>query len=284
MSTVLESPSSAVTVPTLPAAEAAKVKVTQWRVIRSEFLKMRTLRSTWLTLAVAMVALPGIGFAIAWSTKDEWNQRGERRHHHFNPLADPLSGFFLSQLAIGVLGVLLMAGEYPGGMIRATLGAVPKRLPVLWAKLAIFTTLTAVTMIPLSIITFFMSQKILAGLPGAHIGWSAPTVARTVIGVGLYLTVAAALAIGVGAIIRNVAGGIGAFVGIMLVLPLIATALPELWANRINKWLPSNAGQAIMSFGSDSTVLSPWRGFAVFVGYAVAAIIAAAVLLRRRDA
>jgi ABC-2 type transport system permease protein len=282
MSTAVESP--AFTVPMLPEAEASKIKVTQARVLRSEFLKMRTLRSTWLTLAMAMVALPGVGFAIAWSTKDEWNQRGERRHHRFNPLADPLSGFFLSQLAIGVLGVLLMAGEYPGGMIRATLGAVPKRLPVLWAKLGIFTTLTAVTMVPLSVMTFFMSQKILASLPGAHIGWSVPQVARTVVGVGLYLTVAAALAVALGAIIRNVAGGIGAFVGIMLVLPLIASALPELWADRINKWLPSNAGQAIMSFGSDSATLSPWRGFFVFVGYAVGAIVAAAVLLRRRDA
>jgi ABC-2 type transport system permease protein len=284
MSISIDSSPSFITVPTLPAAEASKVKVTQWRVVRSEFLKMRTLRSTWLTLAVAAMALPGIGFAIAWSTKDEWNQRGDRRRHRFNPLADPLSGFFLAQLAIGVLGSLLMAGEYPGGMIRATLGAVPKRLPVLWAKLAIFTTLTAITMVPLSTLTFFMSQKILAGLPGAHIGWSVPNVARTVIGVGLYLTVAAALAVALGAIIRNVAGAIGAFVGIMLVLPLIATALPELWANRINKWLPSNAGQAIMSFGSDSQVLSPWRGFAVFAGYAAAAIIAAAILLRRRDA
>lgn len=96
------------------------------------------------------------------------------------------------------------------------------------------------------------------------------------IGIGLYLTVVAALAIGIGAIIRNVAGAIGAFVGILLVLPVIASALPPTWGNRIDKLLPSNAGQALMSFGSDNTTLSPWRGFIVFCVYAAVTIGVAA--------
>lgn len=281
MTTISTSPS--VVVPRLGATDAHGRRVTQSRVLRSEWMKMRTLRSSWLTMALAIASVPGIGLAIAWSTAHDWSNMRAREQAHFNPLGDPLSGFNLAQLAIGVLGVLLIAGEYSGGMIRASLGAVPKRLPVLWAKLAVFMSLTLVTMLPVAVFTFFASQRLLSS---AHIQttWDTPNVARSVIGIGLYLTVVAALALGLGAIIRNVAGAIGAFVGILLVLPVIASALPPTWGNRINKWLPSNAGQALMSFGSDNTTLSPWRGFIVFCLYAIITVAAAAVLLRRRDA
>jgi ABC-2 type transport system permease protein len=282
-STMLADQSSSIVVPKLSASEIDAIRVSAPRVIRSEWMKMRTLRSSWLTMALAIVAVPGIGIAIAWSTANEWDQMRPGHRDHFNPLADPLSGFNLAQLAIGVLGILLVAGEYSAGMIRATLAAVPKRLPVLWSKVALFTTLTLITMVPISIGTFFVSQRFLSA---KHIQttWSAPTVARTVIGVGLYLTVVAALAMGLGAIIRNVAGAIGAFVGILLVLPVIALALPETWANRINKWLPSNAGQALLGGSFDNTTLAPWTGFAVFCGYAVGTLLIASILLRRRDA
>jgi ABC-2 type transport system permease protein len=272
-----------VATPGIDPADVAQLRVTQARVIRSEWLKMRTLRSSWLTMALAIASIPGIGIAIAWSTAHDWSHMRSREQAHFNALADPMSGFNLAQLAIGVLGVLLISGEYSGGMIRATLGAVPKRLPVLWAKLIVLTTLTLVTMLPVAVLTFFVSQRFLSA---EHIQttWSTPNVARSVIGIGLYLTVVAALAIGLGAIIRNVAGAIGVFVGIILVLPVIASALPQTWGDRINKWLPSNAGQALMSFGSDNTTLSPWRGFIVFCADAIVAVAVAAALLNRRDA
>ena len=272
-----------VVIPRLTHDELSKLDVTQARVVRSELLKMRTLRSSWLTMALALVSVPGIGIAISWSTANDWTHMRPRQQSHFNPLGDPLSGFNLAQLAVGVLGVLLIAGEYSAGMIRATLGAVPKRLPVLWAKVGMFTTITLVTMVPISVFTFFVSQRLLSA---QHIQttWTTPDVARSVIGVGRYLTVVAALAIGLGAIIRNVAGAIGAFVGILLVLPVVASALPQTWGDRVNKWLPSNAGQALMSVTSDNATLSPWRGFAVFCGYAIAALVAAAILLKRRDA
>lgn len=273
----------AVAVPRLSAQEVAAVRVTQLRVLRSEWMKMRTLRSSWLSLGLAIASMAGIGIIISWSTANDWQHMRPRQQARFNPLADPLSGFNLAQLAVGVLGVLLIAGEYSTGMIRASLGAVPKRLPVLWAKVVVFMVTTLVTMLPISVLTFFISQRFLAE---QHIQttWSAPNVARSVIGVGLYLTVVAVLGIGLGAIVRNVAGAIATLVGVLLVLPVIATALPENWANRINKWLPSNAGQALMSLGGDTTTLSPWRGFIVFCAYAVAVLAAAAILLKRRDA
>lgn len=270
-------------VPPMTAAEGLHLNVTGLRVVHSEWMKLRTLRSSWLTMAMAIASVPGIGIAIAWSTTNEWPHMRAEEKLHFDPLGDPLSGFNLAQLAVGVLAILLIAGEYSAGMIRATFAAVPKRLPVLWAKVAVFTTLTLVTMLPTGVITFFVSQRLLS-TRHIQISWSTPNVPRIVIGVGLYLTVVAALALGIGAITRNVAGGIGAFVGVLLVLPVIAGALPQTWGDRVNKWLPSNAGQALMSVSSDNATLSPWRGFAVFCGYAVVTLVLAGVLLRRRDA
>jgi hypothetical protein len=131
--------------------------------------------------------------------------------------------------------------------------------------------------------TFFLAQSLLSN-QGIGTTWDAPDVARSVIGVGLYLTVVAAFAIGLGAIIRNVAGAIAALVGVLMVLPVVALALPDTWFDRVYKWLPSNAGQALMAFGSQGPTLEPWRGFAVFCGYAAVTLIVAAVLLRHRDA
>jgi ABC-type transport system involved in multi-copper enzyme maturation permease subunit len=273
-----------VDIPRLDDDDVVALHVSTIRVARAEWFKLRTLRSSWLTFAIALLSVPGIGIAIAWSTVNDWEHMRPRQQQRFDPLADPLSGFNLAQLALGVLGVLIIAGEYPGGMIRATFAAVPTRLSVLWSKVAVFATLTFVTMTPVAMFTFFVSEHLLAA-KHLDVAWSTPGVPRIVIGVGLYLTVAAVFAIGLGAIIRNVAGGIGAFVGAMLVLPVIAGALPQTWADRINKWLPSNAGQALLGVHDGSVAsLSPWHGFIVFTAWAVGSLVIATVLLRRRDA
>jgi ABC-2 type transport system permease protein len=147
----------------------------------------------------------------------------------------------------------------------------------------VLATVTAVTMIPTTIVTFFVSERLLTST-GLHVGWSTRYVPRVIIGTGLYLVIVAVLAAGIVAVVRNVAGAIAAFVGILLVVPAIASGLSPTWGKRINKWIPSNAGRAIMNVHPDTTFLSPWRGLAVFLGYAVVTIIAAAALLKHRDA
>jgi ABC-type transport system involved in multi-copper enzyme maturation permease subunit len=227
--------------------------------------------------------MAGIGIIICWSTANDWLNMHPRRQLRFNPLDDSLAGFQLAQLAIGVFGVLITAGEYSTGMIRSTLASVPKRLPVLWAKVGVAATIAFLTMLPSVLIAFFVSQRLLA-VRHIQTTWSTPDVPRTVIGVALYLTVVVVIGVGLGAILRNVAGAIATLVGVLLVLPVIASALPTTWAERINKYLPSNAGQALLGMQSDSTQLAPWTGFAVFVGYAVLTVVVAAILLRRKDA
>jgi ABC-2 type transport system permease protein len=268
---------------TTATSSSTDIRVTQARVVNAEFLKVRTLRSTFYTLGIAVLALSAIGILISWTTANDWNNMRPRRQANFNPLEDSLVGFHLAQLAIGVFGVLLIAGEYSTGMIRSSLAAVPKRLPMLWAKVLVGALITFCVTLPSTLIAFFVSQRLLS-VRHIQTSWSAPNVPRTVIGVAMYLTVVVVLAIGLGALIRNVAGAIAALVGVLLVLPVIALALPQTWADRINKFLPSNAGQALLGFTGDSTQMTPWRGFAMFCAYAVGSIIVAAWLLRRRDA
>ena len=284
MSTITPTaPTVTVNVPGMNAATAEALKVTQGRVIESEWLKFRTLRSSWILLILGIGALAGTGIALSWSTIADWSHMHPHELDHLNPLADSLVGFQLAQLFVGVLGIILIAGEYSTGMIRSSLVAVPKRLPVLWAKTLVVAVLTFLTMLPASLIAFFASQKILSG---KHIQttWTSPHVSRSVIGVALYLTVVAILGVGLGALIRNIAGAIATFVGIMLILPGIASTLSQVWADRINRFLPSTAGQSLLSFGSDTREMMPWNGFALFTIYAIGTLIAAAVVLKRRDA
>jgi ABC-type transport system involved in multi-copper enzyme maturation permease subunit len=178
--------------------------------------------------------------------------------------------------------VLVISAEYSTGMIRASFTAVPKRLPVLWAKALVFATVTFALMLPAVLIAFFSSQAILSK-HHANVSFSDPHVARAVIGAALYLTVIAIFSLGLGAIIRNTAGGIAAFAAILFVIPPIMNVLPSSWNDAASRYLPGNAGRAILQITPDSSMLSPWVGFALFCGYAAAALAVAAVLLVRRD-
>jgi ABC-2 type transport system permease protein len=257
-------------------------RVTQPRVVRSEWTKLWTVRSTVWTLLVAAVLT--IGFPILASTviTSHWSHRDPAERAHFNPLDPALVGSLIAQLAIAVLGVLVITGEYSTGMIRASLSAVPKRLPVLWAKAAVFAAVTFVLMLPSVLIAFFASQAILS----RHVAysWGHPGVARAVIGAALYLTVVAVLSLAIGSIVRNTAAGIAAFAALFFVIPPLLNVLPSSWNDAISPYLPSNAGGAVMQLTRDSTTLAPWTGFALFAGYALLALAIAAVLFVRRDA
>jgi ABC-type transport system involved in multi-copper enzyme maturation permease subunit len=196
-----------------------------------------------------------------------------------------LRGVYLAQLAIGVLGVLMITGEYSTGMIRATLSAVPRRLPVLWAKAFVFAVTVFVITGIASLLAFLGGQAFLSGAGvGIHVGLSTPGAARAVLGGALYLTVVGLLGVGLGFLLRNTAGAIATLFGLLLVLPAIAAALPSSLYDDVYKFLPMVAGLRILTTVPDHTVLSPWAGLGVFAVYAAVAIGAGAVMLMRRDA
>ncbi|MDP9101779.1 MAG: ABC transporter permease subunit [Actinomycetota bacterium] len=258
-------------------------RVTQARVVVSEWTKLRSLRSTVFSLLAAVVFIVGLSVLVPSVTVAHWPPRDPRDAIGFDPTTRSLAGIFLAQLAIGVLGVLLVTGEYATGMIRATFAAVPHRLPVLWAKTFVFAATTLVLTVPAALGAFLIGQSIFSG---KHLETTlgAPGVARAVIGAALYLTAVGVLGVALGALLRNTAAGISSLFGLLFVLPIIVHFLPSSWSSAIDKYLPGSAGQSITAVHPDPTALSPWVGFAVFCGYAAVALVAAAGAMRRRDA
>jgi ABC-type transport system involved in multi-copper enzyme maturation permease subunit len=266
---------------TVPVSALEVHPVTLGRVIRSEWIKLKTLRSTLIVLAVTVIAMVGLGLLIAAITNHNFASMGPGDRANFNAVDRVLGGVNIAQLTVGVLGVLLISGEYSTGMVRATFGAVPTRLPVLWAKLTVFAAVIFSISLVSSFAAFFGGQALL----GSHsVGLGAPGALRAVFGVALYLTVIGLLGVTFGFIIRNTAGGIAGLFGLLLVLPGLSNLLPTSWQNSVVPYYPSSAGQALYTVHRDGAMMHPWPGFALFVGYLVVAVAAAAITLRRRDA
>ena len=256
-------------------------RVTQLRVFVSEWTKLRSVRSTTWSLAAAFVvtiAIPAIAAAVV---SNHWPQMNPHDRAEFQPLDVSLAGVQLAQLAIGVLGVLVITAEYSTGMIRASMTAVPRRLPVLWAKGVVYALVVVVLMTPAVVVGFFVSQAILSGRH-IDIAFTAAGVPRVVFGAGLYLTVIGLFGLALGAIVRNTAGGIAAFAGLMFVLPPLMNVLPKSWNAAASPYVPLQAGEAIMRLQRGDQ-LAPWTGFGVLCAYTAIAIALAALLLRHRD-
>jgi ABC-2 type transport system permease protein len=243
--------------------------------LRSEWAKLRSVRSTYSSLAVAVVAMIGYGAINAFS------QAGAHHAAHLEPISTSLSGVLLAQLAIGVLGVLVIASEYSTGMIRSTFTAAPQRHSVIAAKAGVFGAVAFTVGTVASLIAFLVGQAIL----GVHgVSLTAPSAARSVIGVGVYLGLLGVLAVGLGTIVRRSTGAIAALFGLILVLPGLLLTLPASIQDNVIKFLPGNAGQAIFTTGHQASTLSPWAGLVVFALYAAAALALGVVVVRRRDA
>ena len=262
-----------------PLAQAGRVS--QVNVLWSEWTKLRSVRSTRWSLLAAIGFTIGIGVLACAVVSHHWPDVSAQDRADFHALEPNLAGVQLAQLALGVLGVLVITAEYSTGMIRATMIAVPRRLAVLWGKAIVYGLVTLVLMLPAVLIAFAVGQWIFSG---RHIGvsFTDPGVARAVLGSALYLTVVGLFGFGLGAIVRNTAGGIASFAGIMFVLPPLMNVFPASWNDAASPYLPLAAGEAILST-SPGNHLSPWVGLALFAGYAAAAIAIAAVLLVRRD-
>ena len=258
-------------------------RVTQLRVAVSEWTKLRSLRSTLWSLFAAVLLTILLPVLFAAITSSHWGSMSPHDRADRHPLDIALAGVNVSQLAIAVLGVLVITGEYSTGMIRASFTAVPKRLPVLWAKTGVFALVTLLLLIPPVLIAFFGSQAILSRHHILQISISHPGVARSVLGGALYLMLVGIFALGIGAIVRNTAGGIATFAGIFFVIPPLMNILPSNWNDAISKYLPSEAGRQLFSLTHDSNSLSPTAGGLLFAGYCALAIAIAAVLLVRRD-
>lgn len=263
--------------PTTPATTIGFTNV-----VRSEWTKLRSVRSTYWTAAVAIIATLLVGVLV--TIQQEHNLLSHKDSlGGFDPVMTALTGFFLAQVAVGALGVLTISSEYGTGMIRATFGAVPRRRALLAAKGLVFLVTGFIVSEILSFAAFAIGQSILHP-SGAGLSLGDGSTLRAVFGGGLYLTAVGLLGFGLGALVRHTAGALSAFFGIMFASTALVDLLPTNWRNHVINYMPINAGSQILSTQPGHGALSPWRGFLVLCTYGVAATSAALFLVNRRDA
>ena len=245
----------------------------------SEWLKLRTLRSTVGVLLLAMVGMLAIGLAVAYNT------RHLSRSLDANDLvaSAPLQGYYLGQLLIGALGVLLVTSEFSSGMVRTTFTVVPRRLPVLWAKLLVLVGAALTTMVAMSFVAFLAAEGLISHYR-TGISLSDPGALRVVIGTGVYLTLVGVIGAAVGWIVRSTPGSLVAYLGIILVVPALVGNAFGHGGKVVAKYLPSQAGGAFTQINPDGPSLHPWPGLGVMALWAVVLVGVAAFTLRRRDA
>ena len=250
--------------------------------LRSEFTKIRSVRSTYWTLLALIVVTAGMG---ALACAGAAARPGEVRGPGFDPTFRSLVGLIIGQLIIAVLGALTITSEYSTGMIRTSLTVQPRRGTLFAAKAAVFAAVSLVTGLIAAFASFFTGQAILSG---KHLDatLSQPGVLRAVIGAGLFLAVSGLLAFGLGALLRHTAAAISTAIALLFVVTILVNFLPASWQLNVDKWIPFNAGSQVWTVVSppDAHLFSAWTGFGVFAAYAAVAVAAGLVLFRTRDA
>jgi ABC-2 type transport system permease protein len=250
-------------------------------VLRSEWTKLRTLRSTYVCLAIVVVAMVG----LAWLQGDRWSQilTGDSvaQRSGFDATLTSVGGVYLAQVVLGALAVLAISSEYGTGMIRATFSAVPQRRALLAAKAMVVAGATFVVGELLSFASFWLCQALLGRF---GVSLSDPLVLRAVFGTGLYLTVVALLGFGIGAAIRHTAGGLSTFYAVLFAPSVLSDLLPTGWRNDVINYAPANAGSQIFTVVPNDGALGAWTGLGVLCLYAAVAMVVAFVLVTSRDA
>jgi ABC-type transport system involved in multi-copper enzyme maturation permease subunit len=251
--------------------------------LRSEWTKLRSVRSTLWTLGLTVLLGVVIGVIATWATRANWSTTSAANQASFDPIGRSLIGVYFGQFTIGILGVLVVTAEYATGTIRATFSAAPRRISVLAAKTLVFGIVALITSEIVAFASFFLGQAFLTP-PAIHATIGSPDALRAVAGSGLYLGVMGLFALGLGTIIRHTAGAISAFVGLLLVLPLIVAALPSSLNDDVSRFMPLRIGAAMVSGRPLSHTFSPWTGLAVLCAYSIVFLVAGLVLLVKRDA
>jgi ABC-2 type transport system permease protein len=252
-------------------------------VLRSEWVKFRSVGSTFWALTVTVVLGIALGALISAVAAHGYAKSSVSDKLSWDPTGISQAGMGIAQLAIAVLGVLCISSEYSSGMIRTSLIAVPKRGRVLAAKSLVFAVVTFVVGEATSFVAFFVGQALISG-HAPHAALGDPGVTRAMLGAGLYLAALAVLSVATGTLLRHPAAAIACITAILLVLPLIAQALPDSWRNPVTEFWPTQAGSQLTSVYHSAHTLQPWPGFGVMCLFVAIVYAIAWTLLDRRDA
>jgi hypothetical protein len=256
-----------------PARDAADVLAAEW-------IKLRTVRSTYWTMLAAVALTIAVAAMVANNFTTSWTRVDPATRAAFDPLSLSLTGMYVTQLVFGMLGVLAIGSEYASGQIRTTFTAVPHRLRVLGAKAAaVGATAFAVGGLTAAA-AFAVAQRILAER-NLDAAFTDPGVPRGLLGAGLFMCVIALIGLGLGAIIRHSAGAVAGLFSLVFIAPLAASALPAPWDTRIEPYLISELGQQMSALRPAD--LTPGTASVAAVGYAVVTLAVAGLLIARRD-
>jgi ABC-2 type transport system permease protein len=257
--------------------------VTFGSVVRSEWLKFRSVRSSIVGITVTVVLSLGLAILVTVLVRTHWSTTSYQDKLTFDPVSTSLVGVIVAQFAVGVIGALFITSEYSSGSMRTTLTAVPKRFELTLGKLAVLMTSILVVGEVTSIGSFLLGQSIYSGVvPTASLSNGATL--RAVLFAGIYLTLLATITFGLGLIIRHSAATISVFVGLLLVLPLIFAFFPQSWRNAGLKFIPGELGHSMVTPQPVANDFSPWTALILLIVYAVVLVAVGATLFNRRDA
>jgi hypothetical protein len=261
-------------------ADVASVhEVTTSHVVRSEWIKLRSVRSTIVTLGFAGIAVAVFGVLISMLS-DGATLFGDGEVV-YDPGGNSLFGTNIAQLVLGVLGALLVTSEYATGMIRTTFAAVPKRLPVLWAKVVVVSGFVFATMVAGVAVAFFVGQALYSG-DGVGASFFDPGVPRALLGAAVFPTAIAVMGLALGVLMRHTATAVGVLFGLLFLVPTLLHTIGGIGSDIVT-YLPPEAGETMATIVDDPDGLSPLGGFAVLFGWVGALLATAAIVLKRRD-
>ena len=251
--------------------------------LRSEWTKIRSVRSTVWTLGTVILLTVGISVLGNWGQSQHTDLTAAQLAQR-DLIQRSMFGIILGQLVMVVFGALAITSEYSTGMIRTSLSVQPRRMHLFFAKLLVISALAFVVGEIVSFASFLIDIGFWRN-KGVSLSLSSPHAMQAVVGGGLYLAGSAILAFGLGAVLRHTAGAITAGVGLLFVITILASFLPDDWQNHVNKWLPFNSGGQVWATqhvaGQD---LGAWSGFLVFIVYGAVAVVFGALFFKKRDA
>lgn len=261
------------TTPALPTRQNAEQGPRFGHLMRSEWTKLRALRSTWWTLGLAVIVGLGLAAVTAYSLGLGGETSEALAADSVNTI---LGGTGFAALALGVLGALQMSGEYTTGTISVSLTAVPRRWPVLAAKAAVLATIVAPLALAMSAGALLIGDAVAHG--GVALSWPA------ILGNTAYVTAVALLGLGLGTLVRSTAMSITLLVTVIFVLPPMLSLLPWTWMDTIAEHFPTTAGAALTTTVTGVATLDDAAAIATLAAWALIPLTAGAVLLTRRDA
>ncbi|WP_328930822.1 MULTISPECIES: ABC transporter permease [unclassified Streptomyces] len=259
-------------------------KVTFWHCLHAEWIKIRTMRSTVYVILGTLAFCMGLAALNSSSVGSEYADLSLADQASFDPLATSLRGYLLAQIALGLLGGLVITSEYGARTIVPTLIAVPHRARVLASKAVVLAGVALPVGVAVSLAGFLVGQASLDGAGAPHLVLSDGVALRGIVGGGLYLALAGLFGLALGTVIRSTTATVTSLFGVMLIVQAFAPALPGGLGEWVSKYWPPIAGGQIITSYQDPTLLGPWAGVGVMAGCVAALMTAAFVVFRKRDA